>query len=97
MKWFPVIGLLFLLPAARAAADEPDLVQLADWMSGSFSSAAQAAEDSAYYDIRLEMAPIWTDRDDAVWLYVEQAMAGMTSKSPTDSACTVSARPRTGC
>ncbi len=80
MKWFPLIALLLLLPAAMATADEPDLVQLADWMSGSFSSAAQAAEDSAYYDIRLEMAPIWTDRDDAVWLYVEQAVAGMTSK-----------------
>jgi hypothetical protein len=44
-------------------------------MSGSFSSAEQAAADSAYFDIRLEMKPIWTDRDDARWLYVEQAVA----------------------
>jgi hypothetical protein len=66
---FPAVG-----------AEEPDVETLVDWMSGSFSSAAQAAADSAYYDIRLEMAPIWTDRSDAHWLYVEQAVGGMTDK-----------------
>jgi hypothetical protein len=71
MKWFMLTGLFLLLTAAVSQAAEPGMEQLAQWMSGSFSSAAQAAEDSAYYDIRLEMAPIWTDRDDAVWLYVE--------------------------
>ena len=35
-----------------------------------------AATDDAYYDVRLEMSPIWTDRDDGHWLYVEQAVAG---------------------
>ncbi len=63
-------------PAVFAA----DIGTLTKWMIGSFSSAAQAAVDSAYYDIRLEMAPIWTDRDDAAWLYVEQAVAGMTDR-----------------
>jgi hypothetical protein len=52
------------------------LATLRDWMSGSFSSAAQAAADPEnYFDIRLHMAPIWTDRDDGCWLYVEQAAA----------------------
>ncbi|MBD3331298.1 hypothetical protein GF356_00490, partial [candidate division GN15 bacterium] len=37
------------------------LAQLADWMTGSFSSADQAAEDSAFFDIRLEMSRIWLE------------------------------------
>ncbi|MCA9758160.1 MAG: chromophore lyase CpcT/CpeT [Candidatus Eisenbacteria bacterium] len=53
----------------------PSLEQLAAWMTGSFSSAEQAAADSAFFDIRLEMARVWRDRDDATWLYVEQAAA----------------------
>jgi hypothetical protein len=68
---------------SRAASGEPpagaadrDLADLADWMSGSFSSAAQAAADSNYLDIRLQMVPIWRERADGPWLYVEQAVAG---------------------
>ena len=38
-------------------------------------SAAQAAEDPDFYDIRLEMVRIWPDRTDGIWLYVEQAAA----------------------
>lgn len=48
---------------------------LAEWLTGAFSSAAQAATDEAFFDIRLHMAPIWSDRDDGPWLYVEQAVA----------------------
>jgi len=44
-------------------------------MTGSFSSAAQAAEDTSFYDIRLEMVPIWPNRTDGRWIYVEQAVA----------------------
>ncbi len=58
-----------------APAGQEDLQRLVAWMSGSFSSRAQAEQDSSYYDIRLEMTPVWTDRSDGYWLYVEQAMA----------------------
>jgi hypothetical protein len=51
------------------------LAQLADWMTGSFSSADQATEDSAFFDIRLEMSRIWPERTDGYWLYIEQAAA----------------------
>ncbi len=44
-------------------------------MTGSFSSEIQSKEDTAFYDIRLEMVRIWTDRTDANWIYVEQALA----------------------
>jgi hypothetical protein len=62
---------ILLVPAAQAG----ELETLLEWMTGSFGSGAQAAADSSYHDIRLEMVPIWTDRDDGPWLYVEQAAA----------------------
>ena len=53
-----------------------DIAVLTDFMVGSFSSAKQAEKDPENFrDIRLEMARIWPDRDDGVWLYVEQAVA----------------------
>jgi hypothetical protein len=52
-----------------------DLEVLTRWMTGSFDSSEQASKDEAYFDIRLEMVPIWTEREDGPWLYVEQASA----------------------
>jgi hypothetical protein len=63
---------------ARPAGESLDT--LVDWMTGSFGSGRQAASDSAYYDIRLEMVRIWTARTDGAWLYVEQAVAASTDR-----------------
>ena len=52
-----------------------DLDVLGEWMTGTFSSAAQAAEDPEFFDVDLHITPIWTDREDGRWLYVEQAVA----------------------
>lgn len=69
------------LPASHAVERSEDLNTLQAWMTGSFSSAAQAAADPKnYFDIRLHMTPIWPGRGDAVWLYVEQAAAGRLDK-----------------
>ena len=44
-------------------------------------NAAQAkAEPDDYFDIQLVMVPIWTDRTDGRWLYVEQAAANSTDR-----------------
>ena len=51
-----------------------ELERLAGFMAGAFSSERQAVRDSSFYDVRLKMAPILTDRDDGHWFYVEQAM-----------------------
>lgn len=67
--------LAVLLLAGAGCGGSPSAEQLGDWLTGSFGSGAQAAADSAYYDIRLEMVPIWTDREDGLWFYVEQAVA----------------------
>lgn len=61
--------------AARAQEAGDDLDLLVSWMSGAFSSSSQAAADEDFFDISLHMVPIWTERDDGRWLYVEQAVA----------------------
>ncbi|MEX1310019.1 MAG: chromophore lyase CpcT/CpeT [Candidatus Sulfomarinibacteraceae bacterium] len=66
------IGLAF---AVGADDETKDLDVLAEWMTGSFSSAAQAAEDPEFFDVDLHITPVWTDRGDGRWLYVEQAVA----------------------
>ena len=48
--------------------------QICSWMSGSFSNTEQSKADPDYKDIVLHMKPIWTDRLDGRWLYVEQSM-----------------------
>lgn len=74
---------LFLLPAILAQAPQPggSLDELTRFMTGSFSSAEQAkADPKNFFDIRLEVARIWNERKDGVWLYVEQAAADSLAK-----------------
>lgn len=69
----PLLAATLLFIGGVAHSSPIDL--LASMMSGTFSSREQAAADSSYFDIHLEMVPIWTDRDDGHWFYVEQALA----------------------
>jgi CpeT protein len=55
--------------------DDPELARLADWLTGSFSSAAQSELDADYHDIRIHAVRIWPDRDHGYWIYLEQAAA----------------------
>jgi hypothetical protein len=65
-----------------ANAERPDreLARLAHWMSGSFSSAAQADRDTNFSDMRLHVVPIWPERHEARWFYVEQAAASQLDR-----------------
>lgn len=60
----------FVPPPMQAMSNT---LHVAVMMSGSFSSSAQSAEDPSYFDVRLHIVPIWTDRADGPWLYLEQA------------------------
>lgn len=60
--------------SAPAVGSDP-AAEVAALMAGQFDSRDQAASDPAFRPIALTMVPIWTDRRDAHWLYVEQAMA----------------------
>lgn len=72
---------LLAVPALLAQAPAGSLEELVRCMAGSFSSAAQAREDPEHFsDIRLEVARIWKDRKDGVWLYVEQAAAAFLAR-----------------
>ncbi len=51
------------------------LMRFEQFLTGSFSSYAQSQRDPEFYEIVLHMVPIWEDRDDGPWLYVEQAVA----------------------
>lgn len=64
-------------PAAGGQPNEA-LSALQQAMTGTFTSAAQASADDAYYDITLHMYPIWKDK--GYWLYVEQAVSEMPAK-----------------
>jgi len=79
-----IVLLLAMTPTLNAMAGEPttdrELDTLIWWMTGSFSSEAQAREDGDFLHIALHMARIWADRSDGVWLYVEQAVASSADK-----------------
>lgn len=62
-------------PAPAAEGSEGHLAELSAYMTGVFSSAEQAAADGDFRNVRLVMVPIWRERADGPWLYVEQAMA----------------------
>jgi CpeT protein len=74
--------LVFLLLncGKRAPNDDFELQQLKSWMTGSFSSQEQSIADTNFFDIRLEMKQIWNERQDGIWLYVEQAVAWALEK-----------------
>ncbi len=71
---------LLLGMGATAQQTRPSLDLLKRYMVGSYSSAAQAARDTSYFNIELEMARIWLKEKDGVWLYVEQATAAKKEK-----------------
>lgn len=75
------ILLLLLIVSASANAQTSNLKKLSRWMAGTFSSYEQHLSDSDnYYHIKLDIIPVWTDRSDGFWFYVEQAVAGYENK-----------------
>lgn len=56
------------------AGQAQSLNQLVQFMQGSFDSYEQAKNDSAYFDVSLEMVKIWKKDKQTRWLYVEQAI-----------------------
>jgi CpeT/CpcT family (DUF1001) len=65
--------------APQAAANDP-AAEVAALMAGQYDSRDQSTSDRTYYPISLAMIPIWPQRTDGHWLYVEQAMADSADK-----------------
>lgn len=81
MKSMILSLLSVFLFSLTVSAQNNELKKLAKWMAGSYSSYEQHIKDSAnYYHIKLDMIPIWEDRTDGYWFYVEQALAGYESR-----------------
>lgn len=81
MRTPTLLAALFLALITRAQPTErPSLDLLKTYMLGSYSSAEQAARDTNYFNIELEMVRIWLKETDGIWLYVEQAMAKKKEK-----------------
>jgi CpeT protein len=72
--------IIMLLPTMAKAQFSKDLVKLSKIMQGHYSSELQSKTDTTFFDIRLKILPIWSERKDAIWMYVEQAMSGKEDK-----------------
>ncbi len=57
------------------AETHPSVDRLASLLTGVFSSAEQAIAERGYRHVVLHVVPVWTQRTDGPWLYVEQALA----------------------
>ncbi len=70
-----LISLGLLLPASLLRAEPTALEHLTVFLTGTFSNADQARGDQNFRNSTLHVAPIWPDRTDGPWLYLEQALA----------------------
>lgn len=75
-----LLAVLGYTTSKNEKAVDPELEKLASLMEGKFSSELQSKTDSGYFNISLVMTPIWTNRTDGKWLYVEQADASTLDK-----------------
>lgn len=58
---------------SSVTATDSDAERLARWLTGRFASAGQAPDDLD--GLHLVLVPIWPERADGPWLYLEQAAA----------------------
>ena len=75
-----LFSLFFALRCDNDPKSDDEFKQLISWMSGSFSSEEQSILDTNYFNIHLHMVPIWTEKNDAAYLYVEQAASWTPDK-----------------
>ena len=59
---------------------DAELQTLKTWMVGSFNSLEQSEVDTNFFNIHLEMVPVWEEQTDAIYLYVEQAASWALDK-----------------
>jgi len=64
-----------LFKTKKKDGPDEDLQLLAKWMAGAFSNQAQARKAQTYDYTYLYIMPIWKEKTDGFWFYVEQVMA----------------------
>lgn len=73
------ILLLHACGGSRAISYSDSQEELAELLTGSFSSETQALQDSSYSAVHLHIVPVWKERT-GQWFYVEQALAKQGEK-----------------
>ncbi|MFY7787082.1 MAG: chromophore lyase CpcT/CpeT [Thermoflexibacteraceae bacterium] len=74
------ISMALVAQSPQSPKKDKELRKLVKFMTGSFHSGEQAAQDSSFFKVHLTMTPIWQDRNIGYWLYVEQAMSTALNK-----------------
>ncbi len=81
MKYLLTLLLIVGIRVATFAQQSNELHQLADYMTGTYTNHEQHLADSSnFYEIKLQIIPIWQNRKDGYWFYVEQAVVGALDK-----------------
>jgi CpeT protein len=76
-----IIGVLsFVFGNAQNKLTNKDVKKLYAFMQGSFSSSQQAAADTNFFNISLQMTKVKIANSKGLYLYVEQAMATQLNK-----------------
>ncbi len=77
---FVTAGCTVFKKSNLAKTSDSELDKFATLMEGTFTSELQSKTDTSYFNISLVMTPIWSNRTDGKWLYVEQAVATKPEK-----------------
>lgn len=83
LKYFTPLLLVFLIAGctvSKTSTQDKELEQFSALMAGSFSSELQSKTDTSYFNVSLVMTPIWPNRTDGKWLYVEQSVSKAPNK-----------------
>ncbi len=86
MKYYLPILIILLFcsscntPRSLQVNESDPIERLEAMIIGSYTSEAQSLADSTYFNISLQMYPIWQDRPEAKYLYVEQAVTANPDK-----------------
>jgi hypothetical protein len=82
MKYFHVLSLIIttMIVFSCGQGSNDNIEQLRNYMTGTFNSEEQSIQDTNYFNIHLNMVPIWENNADTVWLYVEQAASWSLEK-----------------
>jgi len=75
-----ILTCFILTPLIGVSQFNKELKTVGKMMQGKFSSEKQSNADSAFFDIRLSIIPIWDERTDAIWMYIEQAVSSKIDK-----------------
>ena len=97
MRILPLALVVLFGCAATKQVSTAEVRKVQSWMTGTFDSFEQSAEDPEnFFPIRLVMVPIWEDRDDGPWLYVEQAAKAQLDKPYRQRVYRLAAETRGG-